>query len=508
VATIAIAGCASAPTVQRVYGGDRSVEGRYVEPQSYAVMLRGVMAEAAGDLRVALGAYARAARLDPHSPEVWARIGAVRCAVDPRDARSDAAFARAIDEDPSYARAWAERARCERGRGATAAAEAAAQQAAALGVARTLPPWTARLGSGEGLDALTTDADPASAWTALSRWAEDRGDVAVWAQALAGLAKAAPGRRESVARGAEQLAGLGEIREAQHVAGAAADADAQPTGCCALAARLAIDEALERRDLAAARRRASRLRVADEEVAARALLAGQVDAAREVASRVLQGGGRAFGAALVLAAIQRAPAPPVDGATPPVSGAAWVAYARELGRGPGPSEATRAALASLPHAPIVPGDDRVVRIAVQLAARGAIGTADVPPDGLVELRVLGGTAVAEGWSPPDPRTLDARHEYLALALTEPRAPATRALEARFAQLLPPDLDRVVAVASAVVRLGDGAPIDRAMPATLLARDPEDPLVAAAALRLAEKVGDAEVARRARAAMTDPHTRSE
>jgi hypothetical protein len=311
-----------------------------------------------------------------------------------------------------------------------------------------------------------------------------------------------------VARSAEQLAGLGEIREARHVAAAAADADAEPTSCCALAARLAIDEALERRDLAVARRRASRLRVPDDEVAARALLAGQVDAAREVASRVLLGGGRAFGAALVLAAIERAPAPPIDAATPPASGAAWVAYAKELQRGASASESTRAALAPLPHAPIVPGDDRVVRVAVELAARGAIGTADVPPDGLVELHVLGGAVLPEGWSPPDPRTLDARHEYLALALTAPKAPATLALEARFAQLLPPDLDWVVAVASAVERLGGGAPIDPAMPATLLARDPDDPLLAAAALRLAERVGDAEVARRARAAMADPHTRSE
>lgn len=502
---MALAGCSGSMTVRRAYG-DRALDGRYVDSHAYALVLRGVMAEASGAAKTALGAYIRASRIDPHAPEVWSRIGAVRCSIDPRDSRIDDEFARALDEDPTYARAWVERAICERRRGAPAAAEAAARQAWALGATQTLPPWSAGLGSAEGLDATTSDADPAAAWTALARWAEQRGDVAVWGQALAGLAKVAPLQRGSVALGAEQLAGLGELREARHVAAAAADADAEPSACCALAARLAIDEALDRGDVGAARRRAARWRVADDEVAARALLAGRVDTAREVASRLVHAGGSAFGAALVLAAIEHAPAPSVDRASARASGAAWVAYARELSRGA--PVASPSALAALPHDPLVPGDDRAVRVAVELAARGAIDASDVPPDGLVELRVVGGGGLPEGWSPPDPRTLDARHEYLALALTAPTAAATRALEARFAQLLPPHLDRVVAVASAVERLGDGAPIDPSMPATLLARDPDDPLVAAAALRLAEKVGDAEVARRARAAMADPHTRSE
>ena len=134
----------------------------------------------------------------------------------------------------------------------------------------------------------------------------------------------------------------------------------------------------------------------------------------------------------------------------------------------------------------------------------------MPPDGRVELSFApAARALPEGSSPPDPQTLDARHAYLAMALTAPTAPATRALEARFARLVPPDLAiRVVAVAFAVARLGDGAPIDPGAAGDPPRARSHDPLVAAAALRLAEKVGDAEVARRARAAMADPHTRSE
>ncbi len=130
-AALALAGCAATPAVDRMYGG-RVVAGRYVGPEAYAAFLRGAIAEAAGDAGAALVAYEEAARLDREGPEVWARIAAVRCAADPRDARADDAFARAFAADATYAPAWEAKARCALSRGDERGAAAAARRAAEL----------------------------------------------------------------------------------------------------------------------------------------------------------------------------------------------------------------------------------------------------------------------------------------------------------------------------------------------------------------------------------------
>jgi hypothetical protein len=62
-------------------------------------------------------------------------------------------------------------------------------------------------------------------------------------------------------------------------------------------------------------------------------------------------------------------------------------------------------------------------------------------------------------------------------------------------------DPIVAAAAALVGLATGAPIAAEAPAALLARNPADPLLASIALRMAERVGDRDVAGRAQRTLT-------
>jgi hypothetical protein len=63
------------------------------------------------------------------------------------------------------------------------------------------------------------------------------------------------------------------------------------------------------------------------------------------------------------------------------------------------------------------------------------------------------------------------------------------------------LDPVVAAAGVLIALASEVPVGQDAARALLAVDPADPLRAAVALRLAEKMGDSDMVRRARAAMT-------
>jgi tetratricopeptide (TPR) repeat protein len=125
-------------------------EGRFVNPEAYAAYLMGVEHEAHGAYQAALSSYLEAHAEDPDGAEIWARIGAVRCAAStpergPVAARG--AFERGIRNDPNYFGSYLERARCaERARAFPAAladAEAAvalrpSEEAASLLVARLL----------------------------------------------------------------------------------------------------------------------------------------------------------------------------------------------------------------------------------------------------------------------------------------------------------------------------------------------------------------------------------
>src|SRR5262245_29694873 len=76
------AGCGGRATVVRVYDG-RIVEEAAVAPDAYAEYLRGALAEEKGDLRTALSHYERVLAFDDEDAEVFARIGDVRCRLDP-----------------------------------------------------------------------------------------------------------------------------------------------------------------------------------------------------------------------------------------------------------------------------------------------------------------------------------------------------------------------------------------------------------------------------------------
>jgi tetratricopeptide (TPR) repeat protein len=100
--------------VTRMADGVR-YEGRFVNPEAYAAYLLGVEREARGEYKSALSAYLEAHAEDPDSPEVWARIGAVRCAASSAEggpAAARTAFERGLENDPEYFGNYYERARC------------------------------------------------------------------------------------------------------------------------------------------------------------------------------------------------------------------------------------------------------------------------------------------------------------------------------------------------------------------------------------------------------------
>ena len=124
------AACGGGPQVARIVDG-HLVQGRFVQPEAYAAYLSGVIHENRGDLLAAEAAYVEAIRYDPHGAEIWARIGAVRCARGMVTPALDA-FRRADEIDPETEEVWTARARCHLGLGQTDLALAAALRAVAL----------------------------------------------------------------------------------------------------------------------------------------------------------------------------------------------------------------------------------------------------------------------------------------------------------------------------------------------------------------------------------------
>lgn len=485
------ASCAGTLPVERAYDGN-VVQGRFIEPAAYSAFLRGAMAEAAGDAKGALAAYSDAVRLDPDSAEAWARIGRVRCTLDPRDPRAREAIARVFALDGRVAG--------EHGAFGPCIPAARADVAAEGGVTR------------ERLIARAVAAeDPAAAWDAVVAWARERDDVALEAMALGAWVAIDPSRRDAVAAAAEDLAGLGEAAAARAVAGAAFDAsDAPfPDGRALLARRLAVDEAIVRGDLVATSARATRARMGIDEAAARALLHGQTALSYDLAAERARADPDDVGARLVLASIGKSRDDGL-GARDPISAVAavharprarvaaavWVVFGRASVHAMAPGDARRA-LEAVDHDPIVAGDDDVSRAAVALALVRAIDEADLSTDGAAELRVIREDS-AEGGAPHDASACDLRHQLLSVAMTAPKSKTTLDLCERLRRV--GSTDRVVAAALALARLGSGEPIEPGAAAALVARDPGDPLLCAAALRLATKSGDATSAEKTRSAL--------
>jgi hypothetical protein len=182
-----------------------------------------------------------------------------------------------------------------------------------------------------------------------------------------------------------------------------------------------------------------------------------------------------------------------------MSGAEWVAYGQALQHVES-WEAARSVLADVRHDPILAGDDRVVRAAVDLASRGVIGAATLPSAGLVELAVVYDGAFAGNTRTVavDSSTLDPRHRYLALARGAPSDPQTRELGARLHRAS--TVDPIVAAAEALVDLASGTRLESHRAGRLLDRDPGDTVLASVALRVAERTGETETADIARSVL--------
>jgi len=114
-ATAAALACAAcgAPTVMRSVDG-QLIEGRYIPPRAYALYAIGTDLEAHGDLRQALAAFELAQGDDGESPEIWTRIGALRCKLG---GDAEDAFRRALGVDDAYEPAWRAWARCAAAQG-------------------------------------------------------------------------------------------------------------------------------------------------------------------------------------------------------------------------------------------------------------------------------------------------------------------------------------------------------------------------------------------------------
>jgi hypothetical protein len=244
--------------------------------------------------------------------------------------------------------------------------------------------------------------------------------------------------------------------------------------------------------------RSARGHVPLDEVAGRALLMGNPEAARALAAPLAAADPRAIGARLVLAAVARDAradlAAAFRGARAPsaeVPFAAVAPFVQRLAEAAGPEAARRFARA-LPTERLAPGDAVMARAAADLAAYGALDDAELPLDARIEL------AARRREPPPDPPpgAVDARHELLALALLRPSDDATFALARRLAPAA--SRDALVAAALAKISLARGAPFDPGRLATL---DPSDPIAAAAALDVARKRGDARAIDPARARLT-------
>jgi hypothetical protein len=537
------AACAAPLDVTRVVDG-RVALGRFIPPDAYSAFLRGAMAEEAGQLAAAASAYTEAASLD-EDPEIWTRIGDVRCVMSHRDAGragpetpgADGAFARALAIDPAYAPALEARARCAASRGDERAAREDEERAAALDPLAIRPPillaeappaatrpdalpgahsdeaegWRDRLVS----LALLHGTSPA-AWDALAAWGTSHGDATLVARALANVARLVPARKAELAARAAALAGDGELVAARALAAALVDepgdrssgGEGPAPAAMPLVARLAVDEALARRDEDAARRRATRAHIGLDVVAGRALLAGDATLARDLAEPVVAADPRATGARMVLAtaAYRLGDAGRVarafdlhagdEGRRVPVSPEALLPFARIVERISSPDAARRVLDAWAPVS-ILAGDALVTPVAVDLAALGSLRDDALPLDARVELAARR----SEPLPPFDASTgeLDARHRLFAWAIGKPGETATLELARRLSPAS--GHDSLIAVALARLSLAAGRALGPGGLDPILAVDPGDAILAAAALDLAKRTGDLRAIAPARARLT-------
>jgi tetratricopeptide (TPR) repeat protein len=260
--------CVSSSRVTRVADG-RRIEGRYIDDEAYAAYVNGVVLETQGRLDAARVAYERALLYDDKSPELWTRLGALRCrrppangsAATPAPVRGDPweAFARAAEIDPTYEETYTERSRCHLARGELVAAVTDAETAVSL------------------------DPDRTEAVLALAMALERQGRLADAKRWIVGLVV-----REPDSRDAQEAALAFAARTKNEALGEAARrALAELDSKKVAPSRADVDAALRRGDLEAARRIAVATRVSSGALALRAAALGNVPFARAESDLVL-----------------------------------------------------------------------------------------------------------------------------------------------------------------------------------------------------------------------------
>jgi tetratricopeptide (TPR) repeat protein len=124
-------GCSALqPAVARRVDGVTS-EGRFIEPDAYALYAMATLQEVRGQWGEALELYESAFEIDDRGPELRTRIGAVACKLH-QDKRADRAFAAANRAAADYGPLWFELAQCRKARGDVPGALRAALEAVRL----------------------------------------------------------------------------------------------------------------------------------------------------------------------------------------------------------------------------------------------------------------------------------------------------------------------------------------------------------------------------------------
>jgi len=394
------------------------------------------------------------------------------------------AVARALSIDPEYGPALAVAAKCAGGSEATLAGAARAeprdvQIQVAYAESLTRASSAGRSEARERLLALTLDQPQSGeALEALASWADVHDDLDLLVLALASMPRRAPRLDAVVARGALALAGEGQIARARRVAGVLLDERAKRTHdgvplseqARVALGRLAIDEATERGDGEAVRRRAVVAHMTLGEAAARAALIGRKDVARSLADETLDADPDDVGSRMVMLALASLPRLAPAGRR---SGAAPAAACALLGRAILDAAGVDAARALACEA--AAGDDPLVlAVLVDLAARGVVDEHTLPPAGRVELAWRERRAL-----PEIPADLDARHELLARAQVDPKGEKTAQLSAKLARRGPND-PMVLAALVAVAR-ARGETVDALTRVALTSAPAVDPLLDATLL---------------------------
>jgi tetratricopeptide (TPR) repeat protein len=193
-------GCgALQPSVARRVDGVTS-EGRFIEPDAYALYAIAALREGRGQWREALELYERALDIDGRGPELRTRIGAVACKLH-QDKRADRAFAAAGRAAADYGPLWFELAHCRQARADLPGALRAALEAVRLDPER----YEASL---LAADLAELSGDPALAWQLRDGLATHAPDAPAVQRGLLAAAE----RNHDLARAARARSALSELQ--------------------------------------------------------------------------------------------------------------------------------------------------------------------------------------------------------------------------------------------------------------------------------------------------------